>query len=77
MLVFTPVVIFTGQGPDVLGSWKEMEISSMLMELTLKNLRTINWYDSSLLQALSFSVSFVFGISLANSFYCFLFSLGQ
>ena len=45
MLVFTPVVIFTVQELGVLGSWREMEISSMQMELILKNLRTTNWYS--------------------------------
>ena len=45
MLVFTPVVIFTMQELGVLGSWREMEISSMQMELILKNLRTTNWYN--------------------------------
>ena len=48
MLVFTPVVIFTVQELGVLGSWREMEISSMQMELILKNLRTTNWYSSFL-----------------------------
>ena len=46
MLVFTPVVIFfTMQELGVLGSWREMEISSMQMELILKNFRTKNWYN--------------------------------
>ena len=45
MLVFTPVVIFTVQELGVLGSWREMEISSMQMELILKNLRITNWYN--------------------------------
>ena len=45
MLVFTPVIIFTKQELGVLGSWREMEISSMLMELILKNLRTTDWYS--------------------------------
>ncbi|CAH3148395.1 unnamed protein product, partial [Pocillopora meandrina] len=43
MLVFTPVIIFTEQELSVLGSWREKEISSMLMELILKNLRTTDW----------------------------------
>ena len=45
MLVFTPVVIFTVQELCVLGSWREKEISSMQMELILKNLRTTDWYN--------------------------------
>ena len=49
MLVFTPVVIFTVQELRALGSWRGMEISLMQMELTLKNLRTTNWYNVKLL----------------------------
>ena len=45
MLVFTPVIIFTEQELSVLGSWRKKEISSMLMELILKNLRTTDWYN--------------------------------
>ena len=81
MLVFTPVVIFTVQELGVLGSWREMEISSMQMELILKNLRTTNWYNVKLFTRRVlysfFFISFILKCLWLTFVYSFPFSPGQ
>ena len=81
MLVFTPVDIFTAQELGVLGSWREMEISSMQMELILKNLRTTNWYNVKLFTRRVlysvFFISFILKCLRLTFVYSFPFSPGQ